>query len=289
MRKNKGFTLMEILIVVAVIAILIAIAIPVLSAHLEKVRKATCEANLTSCIHLLYMQEMTDGGKLTAGQTGTVTSTLKKGMDADWQTGDLYKKTTGKALCPDGGKYSFVFDKDGHFMTGYCTVHGKPGSLGDADVLAALKKALDDSVAARWTNIIDSGAMDVAGSTAAILKEKLKAAGIDLDKLGAKSWQYNAGTKSFYWSMQDISTKNVKDKFMVIKYNYTNGLYSIWIPSVTQTTFNNTSTYNTQNGEGSGVNAFNKQSDADKTFENALAFYLRNYENADCLNKGKCQ
>lgn len=39
--NKKGFTLMEMLIVVAIIAVLIAIAIPVFTAQLEKAREAS--------------------------------------------------------------------------------------------------------------------------------------------------------------------------------------------------------------------------------------------------------
>ncbi len=47
MKNNKkGFTLMEMLIVVAIIAVLVAIAIPVLNGTLEKSREATDAANL---------------------------------------------------------------------------------------------------------------------------------------------------------------------------------------------------------------------------------------------------
>ncbi len=45
-RGKKGFTLMELLIVVAIIAILVAISIPVFSSQLEKAREATDVANM---------------------------------------------------------------------------------------------------------------------------------------------------------------------------------------------------------------------------------------------------
>ena len=44
--NKKGFTLMEMLIVVAIIAILIAIAIPTFSSQLEKANEATDAANI---------------------------------------------------------------------------------------------------------------------------------------------------------------------------------------------------------------------------------------------------
>lgn len=47
-RNQKGFTLAELLIVVAIIAVLVAIAIPIFTAQLEKSREATDKANLRS-------------------------------------------------------------------------------------------------------------------------------------------------------------------------------------------------------------------------------------------------
>ena len=48
MRKNKGFTLAELLIVVAVISVLVAISIPIFSSQLHKAKVATDWANLRS-------------------------------------------------------------------------------------------------------------------------------------------------------------------------------------------------------------------------------------------------
>ena len=50
--KKSGFTLVEMLIVVAIIAILIAIAIPIISATLEKAREAVDDGNWRSAISL---------------------------------------------------------------------------------------------------------------------------------------------------------------------------------------------------------------------------------------------
>ena len=46
MKKSKGFTLAELLIVVAIIAVLVAISIPVFTSQLEKSRDAVTEANV---------------------------------------------------------------------------------------------------------------------------------------------------------------------------------------------------------------------------------------------------
>ena len=56
MKNSKGFTLMEMLIVVAIIAILVAIMIPTMTSALEKARDAADAANLRSA----YAEAMVD-------------------------------------------------------------------------------------------------------------------------------------------------------------------------------------------------------------------------------------
>ena len=73
MKKNnkKGFTLAELLIVVAIIAVLVLIAIPVFTASLNKSKGATDEANARSLYAALTAEYLADG--TYTAPTGAVT------------------------------------------------------------------------------------------------------------------------------------------------------------------------------------------------------------------------
>lgn len=57
---KKGFTLAELLIVVAIIAVLVAIAIPIFTTQLEKAREATDLANIRSAYAEVMVDAITD-------------------------------------------------------------------------------------------------------------------------------------------------------------------------------------------------------------------------------------
>ena len=67
-RNQKGFTIMEMLIVVAIIAVLVAIAIPTFNSALTKSKEAADIANIRAAYAEMMMDYMMDGKQLTAEQ-----------------------------------------------------------------------------------------------------------------------------------------------------------------------------------------------------------------------------
>lgn len=93
--NKKGFTLAELLIVVAIIAVLVAIAIPVFTSQLEKSREATDLANVRGA----YAQLMTEvnSGNYDAEYTVPLVQTQDK-----WQTEGKINIAGIQKACLDG-------------------------------------------------------------------------------------------------------------------------------------------------------------------------------------------
>ena len=91
-KNNKGFTLAELLIVVAIIAVLVAIAIPVLTSQLEKSREATDASNIRAAYAEIAAAALTDPD---TPQTATIE---KKQTVDDWQSASSMKDIAGVAI-----------------------------------------------------------------------------------------------------------------------------------------------------------------------------------------------
>ena len=95
--NKKGFTLAELLVVVAIIAVLVAIAIPIFTSQLEKAKEATDEANIRAA----YAEVVTD--KLTNGNDkATKTVTLTQGS-AGWTETPKWPENVEEVGTPSAG------------------------------------------------------------------------------------------------------------------------------------------------------------------------------------------
>ena len=109
-RKNeKGFTLAELLIVVAIIGVLVAISIPIFSAQLQKARLATNQANARAAYACATTQYMLDTATGKLSESAVDGTKINKGTDISAWVVDDTDKLGDKTF----KKWTVVLDKDG--------------------------------------------------------------------------------------------------------------------------------------------------------------------------------
>lgn len=103
MKRRKGFTLIELIVVIAILAILTGLIIPAFSGYTSSAEKVTCQANRRSL-----------KTEVTAAYVSGKYPSLASAFSA------FYGENTH--LCPEGGTYTWSGDEnDGNVI---CSIHG---------------------------------------------------------------------------------------------------------------------------------------------------------------------
>ena len=113
MKNNKkGFTLAELLVVVAIIAVLVAIAIPVFSGAQEKANEAVDAANLRAAYAEAMSKYLTDGST-------TAIEVTQKQTEANWTTTFDFPEnfTVGAPTGKAGSTWSVAMNSTGDAVT----------------------------------------------------------------------------------------------------------------------------------------------------------------------------
>ena len=122
--KNGGFTLVEMLIVVAIIAILIMVSIPMISANLDKAKEATDTANKRSAQSMAAAYYLTNYDEISK-KAGNIT--LYYTIDVNTHEGNIVEATTE----PDTDNYKYGVSK-AHKGGGLSITISEDGDMGEA-------------------------------------------------------------------------------------------------------------------------------------------------------------
>lgn len=126
--NKKGFTLIEMLVVIAIIAILVAIVIPVVGNATEKAKQAKDAANIRAAVAELTIAQLTGekaAGSDVAEGTGDITWQVTVPTTCTNKNFDLMTDMTDIGGIPktafssgSSASYTIGIDKDGNFYVG---------------------------------------------------------------------------------------------------------------------------------------------------------------------------
>lgn len=121
--NKKGFTLAELLIVVAIIGVLVAVSIPIFTAQLRKARLATNQANARAAYAAVIAEQLEKGytgvtasydvptAKATVTEASAAVTQMSKGID-QWSVS--FSNGQGKLGDVQVTKWNVSIDGSGH-------------------------------------------------------------------------------------------------------------------------------------------------------------------------------
>jgi type IV pilus assembly protein PilA len=107
LRKNnkKGFTLVELMVVVAIIGILVAIAVPIYNASQDRAKANACKANLRTINGAISMYTANNDGALPADIAALKSGGYLQTEPKCPSDNDAYTIEGNMAKCPNGGTH----------------------------------------------------------------------------------------------------------------------------------------------------------------------------------------
>ncbi len=122
-RNNKGFTLAELLIVVAIVAVLVSISIPLFNGKLKKTKLATNQANIRAAKAAAYAEYLTNPACKGVGnqnflydvKQGTISlddENLTKSQGLSFTENDVYTYILVQLMDNNGDIVMHVYGED---------------------------------------------------------------------------------------------------------------------------------------------------------------------------------
>ncbi len=124
--KSKGFTLMEVIVVIAILAILASIAIPTITGYIDEAKQTACSSNRGSMLRLFQAEKVYNPSL-----------TLQEHID----------NTTTETSCPRGGEYTAT-DEDQAINCSVCN----DGEDGDTSVTVDIFGNIQYDGLPSWTS-----------------------------------------------------------------------------------------------------------------------------------------
>lgn len=160
---SRGFTLGELLIVVAILGVIVAVSVPIFNSHRDEAKESVCLGNRTAFKQALTIQMMT--------RHYNYTELVNSGYFENHK--EEYK-------CPSGGVYSLKMISDGNLLVD-CSVHGTV-------TFDVLMMDVATSIG-EWEGAYVIDGQGTNGTNYQKVKAELDKLGVDLERdYGARLW-----------------------------------------------------------------------------------------------------
>lgn len=270
-RKSAGFTLAELLVIIAIIGVLVAIVFQVLSAQIGRTRTAVCQANRRSLKAALSIEYLLgDSDRFTDGSDITLTEDERK-----------------QYTCPSGGH--FTASLKGSVITVKCDIpaHSDDASADEVErnkyaneFLGGIFKQLnnpDNSFTSYNLNVLNA---DYQGKTESETQKLLEAIGDGkgdkLKKFNANVWQAEKSGgvyKTFTWTAVTNQTSGSISGVPVIQYNYITNEYLVGDMTMIASEGGATNKVGRLSGTIKNTTAYSSYSEAFAAYEKLYAKY----------------
>ena len=130
-RKNKAFTLMELLLVVAIIGILVAMMVPNLAGRSEEARIARAQSEINSTIKLALSMFESHTGKFPTTEQGLTALVTDPGQGTSWR--GPYIERVKQLKDPWGNEYHYECPGQNNTTSYDLASAGPDGQLGTED------------------------------------------------------------------------------------------------------------------------------------------------------------
>lgn len=121
-KRNRGFSLIELIVVIAIMAVLVGVMAPAYLRYVEKARRQTCYSNMDNVVREVQLLAYSDPDFME--------TLLSAAGSSDTELNAFIESETDVEIpvCPSRGKYKLTFDKNTGVLTMTCSmdVHGLP-------------------------------------------------------------------------------------------------------------------------------------------------------------------
>ena len=295
--KNKGFTLMEMLIVVAIIAILVTVAIPTFTKTLERSREASDLANVRNAYSQVLTAAIWDDTHSPLYQNGTYQLTVRLQQAVDGWTMNTDELNVGGIRYTDDvhwkgkkprakGKCRVYYSEGEVYLNWAGEDHINSVSAQDFLTTEILREIVGD----RYKyNVINSNETYGQGEGTQKFLDYAREHGFDLADYGAVTWQIYVKENgkilkkpAIYWSTVELTDRTVGRNIPVM--GYRDGKYDVYSAPVVTYNSGTANEYhsissnfaNVTDSGGKATFQYDSYEEAKAAYDKILAVYQEN-------------